>query len=92
MSDAKIITGLRLSEAVKLLEENENALIRTNGAGNFWPSDEFRIKTDQKYDVKLPPPKNTSVTVTRNKLDDAWLEVQMNLPNNFEQFCKELGL
>lgn len=94
MSSENIKTGLKLSEAVKLIEENENALIRISGSLFQWQRI-YNIQADTycKYDVKLPPPK--TVTVTKADIERAWLKSKAPISypvSMFELFCKELGL
>lgn len=86
-----IITNLKLSEAIKLLEKNEGAeLWVPQYRINFIEAKTIYHNKSELYSVKLPPPK--SVVVTKDKLVDAWLEIQVLLPSNFDKFCKELGL
>lgn len=60
-TDPQIKTRLKLSEAVKLLEENESALIRP---------DEYLVDLSIYYNyyVKLPPPKTIEVTEERLRI------------------------
>jgi hypothetical protein len=91
-----IITGLKLSEAVKLLEENEGALIKPDDYQHenleFRELKYFDMEFNRTYSVKLPPPK--SVSVTREMLKEAWLKhvFIVNELQQFEKLCKELGL
>lgn len=93
MSIENIKTGLKLSEAIKLLEENEGALIRLK---DDTKSDYYRIYgvpmlLNELYDVKLPPPK--TVTVTRADVERAYIKAHpLFNSNSLEHFCKELGL
>lgn len=96
MSSENIKTGLKLSEAIKLLEENEGALVRPSDyvcEYSFAPIDNWRLRIPMTYDVKLPPPK--TVTVTRADIEKAWLKSKAPISypvSMFELFCKELGL
>lgn len=65
-----IKSGLRLSEAIKLIEENEGALIRSEkGLNDYRPLMNQSLSINDTYSVKLPPPK--SVTVTREDVVEA---------------------
>jgi hypothetical protein len=95
MSSENIKTGLRLSEAIKLLEENEGALVRPSDyvcEYSFAPIDNWRLRISMTYDVKLPPPK--TVTVTKEQLHKILDPLEYNLTalKDFEKFLKELGL
>ncbi len=72
-TDTQIKTGLKLSEAIKLLEENESALIRPEisivSDADFSHNADWPINVSCLYSVKLPPPK--SVSVTRADVFDA---------------------
>ena len=93
MSSENIKTGLKLSEAIKLLEENDGALMRLE---DDTKSDYYRIYgvpmlLNELYDVKLPPPK--TVTVTRDDITKAYNKTHPIFnSNSLEYFCKELGL
>lgn len=102
--DAQIKTGLKLSEAIKLIEENNyRALIRINTVDNrhdFENVDLVDLSIYYNYDIKLPPPK--SVSVTRDFVYKAYIEtckeVECNrrslLETNFDLnlFLSKLGL
>ena len=95
--EAHIVTGLKLSEAVKLLEENPGALIMPeNDFGapkKFLELKHHELKVRCKYSVKLPPPK--SVSVTRADVFDAVESTDISmLPHKelAEKLCRKLGL
>lgn len=101
MSSENIKTGLKLSEAIKLLEENDGALIKPdNSNDDFYAPFPWTMATlTNTYSVKLPPPK--TVTVTKADVIKAFyksyeehkLENGHILNNwNIEKFLKELGL
>lgn len=97
-ADAQIKTGLRLSEAMKLIEENEGAMIKCHQ----YPGDDFlnpyyaalTFQRDTTWDVKLPPPK--TVSVTRLDLEKAFHTMRKQNycvdASLVTDFCKELGL
>lgn len=95
-SNEQVITGLRLSEAVKLLEENDNGLIKPEGYSEavFDKLSKWSLNFDSTYSVKLPPPK--SVQVTRADVINAGNKIQgrhqLSMSEYMEQLCKELGL
>lgn len=90
MSSENIKTGLKLSEAVKLIEENENALIRISDSLFQWQRIyNIQIEINRTYDVKLPPPK--TVTVTRADIERAFDRINLRF-QYMDEFCKELGL
>jgi hypothetical protein len=99
-TDAQIKSGLKLSEAVKLIEENEGALLMPeNDFGapkKFLELKHHELKVRCKYSVKLPPPKSVSVTrvllaraVSKTQMEP--VEVVLN-SDYFINLCKELGL
>lgn len=103
MNSENIKTGLKLSEAIKLLEENEGALITVHNATYDWLDYDYLFNSSLAvihkksiWDVKLPPPK--TVTVTRADIAAIWPNfISYEHFHNtkfevFEQFCKELGL
>lgn len=103
MSIENIKTGLRLSEAIKLLEENDGALVRPeteyDKIHSFDIVEKWVFSTKCLWSVKLPPPK--TVTVTRDDVVKAFYESyeEHKLENghilndwNIEKFLKELGL
>lgn len=92
-NEPKIITGLKLSEAIKYCEENEGALIANQGTDIYDKVQNTSFYVGNVYSVKLPPPKSVSVNLASIK--GAWVrhvgtDWQGNL--NFDKFCKELGL
>lgn len=96
MSSENIKTGLKLSEAIKLLEENDGALIKHDDEEHWSYVEDciFHVR-NQLYSVKLPPPK--TVTVTKESLSKAFVHLNghikhMAYNSAFEQLCKELGL
>lgn len=93
--NSKIITGLRLSEAIKYLEEHEKALIKRDQSPIhcFSSLENWAMDVKSTYSVKLPPPK--SVTITKQMISDAWGNYVYGINGevlDFEAFCKELGL
>lgn len=94
--EPKIITGLKLSEAIKYLEENDGVLIKFSGTSNidtFYRLKDLRFDTDLKYDIKLPPPK--TVSVTRADIEKAFYAQNLSILSNagiLDALCKELGL
>lgn len=102
MSSENIKTGLKLSEAIKLLEENEVALIKPdNSNDDFYAPFPWTMATlTNTYSVKLPPPK--TVTVTRADVCNAYAKVCKAVESkrrslvepifDLNEFCKELGL
>lgn len=95
MSNENIKTGLRLSEAVKLIEDNPGALLNCEQMDYEFRAnirDTF-LSITSTYSVKLPPPK--SVQVTKQMINDAWENHVYGINwevLGFEAFCKELGL
>ena len=97
MSKENIKTGLKLSDAVRLIEENENALIKhhNDNLSQWQRIYNITLDIDWKYDVKLPPLK--TVTVIR---DDVRRAIEKNthlmkfayLDKAIDAVCKELGL
>lgn len=97
MSKENIKTGLKLSDAVRLIEENKNALIKYHNVNlSKWQQIYMiTLDIDCKYGVKLPPLK--TVTVIR---DDVIRAIDKNihlmkfeyLDEAVDAFCKELGL
>lgn len=94
MSSENIKTGLRLSEAIKLLEENDGALIKPDSSNDdfYAPFPWTMAILTNTYTVKLPPPK--TVTVTKEQLHKILDPLEYNLTalKDFEKFLKELGL
>jgi len=93
-TDAQIKTGLKLSEAVKLLEENPGAELSNQidiFPDSFRPLYFWQLKLNEHYAVKLPPPMPPmAVSVTR--ADVKIVLNRLGLEGWFEQFCKESGL
>lgn len=99
MSSENIKTGLKLSEAIKLLEENEGALVKPETEyakiHSFDIVEKWVFSTKCLWSVKIPPPK--TVTVTRAAVERAYNKTHpifdnIDYNNSFYQFCKELGL
>lgn len=95
----KIITGLRLSEAIKYCEDNDKVLIKPDEhAGyashyEFAPPDRFQMITSYTWTVKLPPPK--TVSVTRADIEKAFYAQNLSILSNagiLDALCKDLGL
>ena len=92
MSSENIKTGLKLSEAIRLIEENEGSLLRVEDDLYEYPflkSEYWLSRTDRTYSVKLPPPK--TVTVTRADIEKAFDRINLRF-QYMDEFCKELGL
>ena len=96
MSSENIKTGLKLSEAIKLLEENDGALIKPdNSNDDFYAPFPWTMATlTNTYSVKLPP---KTVTVTRadiiRAIDKNTHLMSFAYPDKaIDAVCKELGL
>lgn len=100
---AQIKTGLKLSEAVKLLEESPGALITIHDSTYDWLTYDYLFNSSlaviykkSLWSVKLPPPMPPrAVSVTRTDVFDAVESTDISmLPHKelAEKLCRKLGL